>query len=511
MNLMFLILFLDNLVMKSNSKGAVKKLFISAVNKKPKQKFGLLLSGGIDSTAVGLALAKSGSRFNCYFTGINEISVEDAQKSEPKDLVYAKKAAKEIGMPLKTNFVSMKDYEKALPEIVRLAGTENPVLVGVSSMLYFTTKSMKEKYAYTGTGSDEIFGGYNRFKESKNFKKDSEEALRKLLKNDLKAFERVAEYNNVKLVSPYLDKNLVTGAKKLSKIELIDSNMNKKVLREIALDLGLSEELAMRPKKAAQYGSNFDKAIHQLAKKDGYKSKKDYLESLKPKMKLGTLLSTGKDSVYAMYLMAKRGHPIECLIVMDSENKDSYMYHAPVMKLAKLQAQALGKKMVVVKTKGKKEKELKDLEKALKEAKNKFGIEGVTTGALYSEYQGNRIGNLCKKLGLECFNPLWHFDQKEYLEMLLKDEFEVVITKIACYGMDSSFLGEIIDSKTINALVSLEKKIGMNVAGEGGEYESLVLDMPLFKKKIIIEKAEKKMENEFTGILNIKKAKLASK
>ncbi len=490
--------------MVSMLKQNVERLFISAVNKKPKHKFGLLLSGGIDSTAVGLALARGGNKFNCYFTGIKE-------SSEPKDLIHAKRAAKEIGMPLKTKFVSMKDYEKALPKIVELVGSGDPVLVGVSSMLYFATKTMKEKYAFTGTGSDEIFGGYNRFKESKNFKKDSEEALQKLLKNDLKVFERVAEYNGVQLVSPYLDKKLINGAKKLSKKDLVDSNMNKKVLREIALDLGLSEELAMRPKKAAQYGSNFDKAIHQLARKNGFKSKKEYLESLKPKMKLGTLLSTGKDSIYAMYLMAKRGYPIECLIVIDSENKDSYMYHAPVMKLAKLQAQALGKKMIVVKTKGEKEKELKDLEKALKEAKKKFGIEGVTTGALYSEYQGDRIGNLCKKLGLECFSPLWHFDQKEYLEVLLKDEFEVMITKIACYGLGEQHLGKIIDSKLLSELKELEDKYGVNVAGEGGEYESLVLDMPLFKKKIFIEESNKLMENEFTGTLRIKKAKLVSK
>ena len=53
--------------------------------------------------------------------------------------------------------------------------------------------------------------------------------------------------------------------------------------------------------------------------------------------------------------------------------------------------------------------------------------------------------------------------------------------------------------------------VKINVAGEGGEYETSVLDCPLFKKKIEIIESEIKMENEFTGELIVKKAKLVDK
>ena len=60
-------------------------------------------------------------------------------------------------------------------------------------------------------------------------------------------------------------------------------------------------------------------------------------------------------------------------------------------------------------------------------------------------------------------------------------------------------------------LKELNVKIGFNIAFEGGEAESLVLDCPLFKKKLIIKEAEILEENKNTARLIIKKAKLIEK
>jgi diphthine-ammonia ligase len=209
--------------------------------------------------------------------------------------------------------------------------------------------------------------------------------------------------------------------------------------------------------------------------------------------------------------MEKQGYKISCFITIDSKNKDSFMYHTPTIILAKLQAKAFGVPLIIAKTKGKKEDELRDLEKAIVLAKKKYKIEGICSGALFSNYQRSRIEKLCEKLAIRSFTPLWHLNQKNYLKQTVKNGFKTIITKIACYGLDASFIGKEITPKIIESLVVLEKKIGINVAGEGGEYETLVLDMPLFKNKIVIEKAEKKMENDFTGTLEIKKSKLVEK
>jgi asparagine synthase (glutamine-hydrolysing) len=281
-------------------------------------------------------------------------------------------------------------------------------------------------------------------------------------------------------------------------------------------------EIALREKKAAQYGSNFDKAIEQLAKKNGFKSKADYLKSIasgashksvnlsQKNVPIAALLSTGKDSVYALHLMEKQGYEVRCLIAINPINKDSFMYHSPTIELAKLQAKALGKKLLLIHTKGEKETELAELERGLMLAKKMFGIEGVCSGALFSNYQRERIERAAEKHGLRHFAPLWHMNQENYIKNLVKSNFRAIITKIACLGLNEKWLGREIDNTAISELVLLNKKFGINVAGEGGEYESLVLDAPLFKERLEIE-FTKKMQNEFTGEIELKKAELKKK
>jgi len=228
-------------------------------------------------------------------------------------------------------------------------------------------------------------------------------------------------------------------------------------------------------------------------------------------MKLGALFSSGKDSSYALYLMQKEGHEIKCLITIKSKNPDSFMFHTPNIDITRLQAEAMGIPLIEEETEGNKEDELKDLEKVIKRAKEEYGIEGVTTGALFSEYQSQRIEKICNKLGLKVFSPLWHKDQETELYELIEHGFEVMITAIAADGLDKSWLGREINEKTIEDLKKINKKTQLNISAEGGEYESLVLDAPMFKKKICIKKAKKIMLDKYQGIYKIESAELSSK
>ncbi|PIO08781.1 TIGR00289 family protein, partial [Candidatus Pacearchaeota archaeon CG10_big_fil_rev_8_21_14_0_10_34_12] len=132
-------------------------------------------------------------------------------------------------------------------------------------------------------------------------------------------------------------------------------------------------------------------------------------------MKLGILFSGGKDSSYAAYLAKKHRHELTCLISVFSENKNSYMFHTPSISRVKEQAQAMNIPLITKKTKGVKEKELQDLENAIKKAKEKYKIKGIVTGAVESIYQSSRIQRICNKLNIEVFNPLWQKDQIELL------------------------------------------------------------------------------------------------
>ena len=213
-------------------------------------------------------------------------------------------------------------------------------------------------------------------------------------------------------------------------------------------------------------------------------------------MKLAVLFSGGKDSTYAMYRAKKVGHEISCLISLVSENKNSFMFHTPSISATEFQARAMNIPLLIKKTKGIKEKELADLTSAIKEAIKKYKIEGIVTGAVESAYQASRIQKICDKLGLECFNPLWQRDELSYLNELIKNKFKAIIVGVFAYPLNQSWLGRVIDNDFIREVSVLKEKYKIHPAGEGGEFETFVLDCPMFKKPLKIKSFKDFKEGE---------------
>lgn len=221
-------------------------------------------------------------------------------------------------------------------------------------------------------------------------------------------------------------------------------------------------------------------------------------------MKSAVLFSGGKDSCYSAYLAKNNGYELTCLITVLSENKESYMFHTPSITKTKKQAEVMSLPLITQKTKGKKEEELKDLEKVITKAIGKYKIEAIVTGALSSAYQSSRIQKICDKLDLKCFNPLWHKDEFEYLHELIKNKFEIIITGIFAYPLDKSWLGRKIDKKFVEDVKELHKKYKIHPAGEGGESETFVLNCPLFKKELKIKSFKDFKEGEYSWRREVK-------
>ena len=223
-------------------------------------------------------------------------------------------------------------------------------------------------------------------------------------------------------------------------------------------------------------------------------------------MRVAALVTGGKDSALALYRALKAGYEVDVLATIIPQREDSWMFHFPNIRLVELFARAAEIPLVKAETVGIKEVELEDLKNLLAT----LDIEGVVSGAISSRYQKERIDRICQELNLESIAPLWQEDPMRLLQEIIKMDFEVVIIGVYAYGFDQNWLGRKIDSTTIKNLVELNDKHQISLVGEGGEYETLVLDAPFFKKKIQVFQAERIWENQ-SGYLLVKEAKLIDK
>jgi len=223
-------------------------------------------------------------------------------------------------------------------------------------------------------------------------------------------------------------------------------------------------------------------------------------------MRVAALVTGGKDSVLALYRAQKLGHNVEVLVTMIPKRDDSYMFHFPNIHLTDLLSRAVQIPLVKAETSGVKEKELEDLKNLLAS----LDVEGVVSGAVSSSYQKERIEGICQQLSLKSVAPLWHEDPLDLMKEIIDLKFKVIIVGVYAYGFDKSWLGKEINSATLDNLIELHEKYQISLVGEGGEYESLVLDAPFYKKRIEIVQSETRYENS-SGVLVVKEARLVEK
>ncbi len=487
------------------------ELLHQAIEKRiPKQKFGILFSGGIDSTYLAKYCKDHNYDFTCYTAALDNDAVP------PSDLVAALEIAKQLHLKLKIKKIKIEEIPDYLKKIVPLIEDTNVTKVGVALTFYLASEMAKEdgcKVIFSGLGSEEIFAGYERHKQSANINQECVSGLIKLYERDLYRDDVLTMDNNLELRLPYLDKELITYALKITPKYKINDLNTKIILRTIAQEEGIPQEFSFRRKVAAQYGSRIDNAIERLARSQNCASKSAYLKQfyIKPNLKLGVLFSSGKDSTAAAYIMKQQNYELTCLITLKSKNPDSYMFQTAGTEIVELQSQAMELPLIIQETNGEKELELVDLEKALKQAKEQFHIDGIVSGALFSTYQRDRIEQICDKLALKIFSPLWHKQPDAHMEELLHAGFEIIFTAIAADGLDKTWLNRKITKADVEKLKIIRQKTYLNIAGEGGEFESVVLDCPLFTKKIIIDEMEVCEQNKNTATLIIKRAHLQQK
>ena len=202
-------------------------------------------------------------------------------------------------------------------------------------------------------------------------------------------------------------------------------------------------------------------------------------------MSWAALTSGGKDSILSCQKAIDSGKEVRYMVTARPENRDSYMFHSANLDVVPVMAKVAGMEYIEIETHGRKEEELADLEAGLAA----LDIEGVIAGAVASEYQAVRVKTITDKLGVELFTPLWHMDT----ELLLREvaaRMDAMIIVTAAEGLDESFLGAHFNDDLISRLKRVAAARRINLAGEGGEYESLTLNAPFFSRPITYTSSE---------------------
>lgn len=224
-----------------------------------------------------------------------------------------------------------------------------------------------------------------------------------------------------------------------------------------------------------------------------------------------SLYSGGKDSTYALVKAKEMGHEISCLLTMYPETDESLLYHYPNNWVTSYLGEAMGIPSFGVGSRsGTKEYESKSLEQAIIAVKSLQDIDGVVHGGILSTFQNEIVRRICVKHNLCMIAPLWNIQQSEYMDLLLENKFDIKIVSVSAMGLDERLLGVSLDRQLLYRLKQLSEKYSFNVSFEGGEAETLVVDCPIFYKRLQINKAKIHWDGQ-RGMLEIMEVALVEK
>ena len=201
---------------------------------------------------------------------------------------------------------------------------------------------------------------------------------------------------------------------------------------------------------------------------------------------VAVLFSGGKDSTRAVYWCLENGYDVKYLVSIIPEREDSWMYHYPNIDLVDKLAKAIGIPLVKKSSSGIKEKEVEDMKVVLEG----LDVDTVACGGIASNYQKTRIERVCNELGLNLLAPFWGINPEKFMRETIELGFDVRFVGVYSQGLDKNWLGRRLDEKSLKELIELNKKYEVNLVGEGGEFETLCVDGPCFKKKLSITNSE---------------------
>tara|TARA_B100000686_G_C16787722_1_gene976389 strand:- start:1288 stop:2031 length:744 start_codon:yes stop_codon:yes gene_type:complete len=227
-------------------------------------------------------------------------------------------------------------------------------------------------------------------------------------------------------------------------------------------------------------------------------------------MRVAVLASGGKDSTYASWWAQLQGWDVVSLVSVLVRGDDSMMFQLQNTWITAFQASSMGISWKPVLSLGEEDDEVNDLESSilgeqvdlesedllprgielpsdLKIHSGPLEVDGLVVGALRSDYQKTRIEMMCERLGVSSFCPLWHKDPSSHMESLLEHGFRVMFTSVSTEGMGIEWVGRVLERESLEDLRILSNEHRFNLDGEGGEFETIVVNAPHMSREVLIE------------------------
>jgi asparagine synthase (glutamine-hydrolysing) len=253
---------------------AYRKALKEAVQKRipDLDKVGMIFSGGIDSVLIAALLKQMKVNLTCYTAGTSDCS----------DIQFAEETAQQLDIPLRVKRLDSKDIADLIPKVIAYTEDRSLGQVEVAIPILASMEMAHEDsqiVVLTGQGADELFGGYPWYRRIieldgyDEFENRMWDDLKHLYNETLEREDKISMAHGIELRVPYLDPNVIETAFSMVpelKIRSTKDTVGKFVHRALASELGIPDNIAWRPKEAAQHGAGIHNKMVSLAETHGY-------------------------------------------------------------------------------------------------------------------------------------------------------------------------------------------------------------------------------------------------
>lgn len=216
------------------------------------------------------------------------------------------------------------------------------------------------------------------------------------------------------------------------------------------------------------------------------------------KEKALVLWSGGKDCNLALHLAKQEGYELTALVTFCSKSTE---FRAHPKEFMELQSKSLGIPHLLLEIQ---EPFAENYELQLRKLKEQLGIEVLVSGDISEVHASpNWISERAKAVGMKPFLPLWHAEREEVMRLLLKFNFEVILTMVKSPWLEPHFLGRKIDQELLEEFRILGREKGLDLCGEQGEYHTMVLNGPGYRSAIEITSYQIVQHQEMTHLGNL--------